>query len=336
MAETQGVYDKGNQPAWARGAIGSTLFTFKQFSISYMEMIHRMALGPNATAETRMAALYAMGILLLFAGVGGLPGADDLDDLISGLLQTMGYNFDSKAARRAFLVKALGAGGQRFVEHGLSGLPGVPVDVSGRLGLGNLLPGTGLFTKKADHTRDVAELAGPAGDLAKRAFEAGGKAISGDLLGAVDTMGPMASRNVTKAYDMQKMGMYRDQKGNKVIDTDMVDAIFKGIGFQPNAVKQVQDATGETQRMIGLNKIRESEIADKWAQGMFEKDKDKVQEARDELNRWNENNPDMRIRINYDQIFKRLRAMNQTKEQRIAKTAPKEIRATVRQELATQ
>ena len=334
IAETQGVYNKGNKPAWARGAIGSTLFTFKQFSISYMEMIHRMALGPNATAETRMAALYAMGILLLFAGVGGLPGADDLDDLISGLLQTMGYNFDSKAARRAFLVKALGAGGQRFVEHGLSGLPGVPVDVSGRLGLGNLVPGSGLLTKKTDHTRDVVELLGPVGDIAKRGFEASGQVLKGDIGGAAVTASPLAARNLAKAYDMEKMGMYRDQSGKKVIDTDTTEAVFKAIGFQPNTVKQVQDASGEAIRTIGLNKMRETEIANKWAQGMFEKDKEKVQDARDELAQWNRDNPDMPIRIDYRQIFKRLKEMNLTKEQRIAKTAPKEIRATVARELA--
>ena len=217
IAETQGVYNKGNKPAWARGAVGSTLFTFKQFSISYVEMIHRMALGPNATHESRMAALYAMGVMVLVAGVGGLPGADDLDDVISGLLQSMGYNFDSKAKRRAFLTELLGTGGQRFVEHGLSGLPGVPIDVSGRLGLGNLIPGTGLLTKKTDHTSDVAELAGPVADLAKRTFSAGGKLVKGDIGGAAVDLLPLAGRNIVKAADMYNMGMYRDQSVNHLL-----------------------------------------------------------------------------------------------------------------------
>lgn len=334
IAETQGVYNKGNKPAWARSAIGATLFTFKQFSISYMEMISRMALGPKATPESRMAALYAMGILVMFAGVGGLPGADDMDDILSGLMQSMGYNFDSQAARRKFLTELVGTGGQRFIENGLSGLPGVPIDVSGRLGLGNLIPGTGLFTKKTDHTRDVAELAGPVADLSKRAFEASGLAIKGQVGEATLTAMPLAVRNLAKGYDMANMGMYRDQSGKKVIDTTATEAAFKAIGFQPNTVKQVQDASGEAIRTIGLNKMRESEIADKWAKGMFEKDKEKVQDARDDLAQWNRDNPDMPIRINYNQIFKRLKEMNLTKEQRLAKTAPKEIRAQVARELA--
>ena len=49
--------------------------------------------------------------------------------------------------------------------------------MSGRLGLGNLVPGSGLLTKKTDHTRDVVELLGPVGDIAKRGFEASGQAV---------------------------------------------------------------------------------------------------------------------------------------------------------------
>ncbi len=69
---------------------------------------------------------------------------------------------------------------------------------------------------------------------------------------------------------------------------------------------------------------------------MFEKDADKTAEARQELLDWNADNPDMRIKIDYSQIFKRLKAMNQNKAQRIEKTAPKEIRSLVRQELMAQ
>ncbi|MCV5968616.1 hypothetical protein, partial [Lactococcus petauri] len=48
-----------------------------------------------------------------------------------------------------------------FVARGISA--GMPLDVSGRLGLHNLIPGTGIFLKKDAYQRDVAELGGPAG-----------------------------------------------------------------------------------------------------------------------------------------------------------------------------
>jgi predicted RNA methylase len=336
IAETQGVYNKGNKPAWARGAVGSTLFTFKQYSIAYMEMLHRMyKSGP----EGKKAALLALAVLFLMSGAGGLPGSDDLDDLISGLLQRMGYNFDTKAKRKEFFASLVGEGGAQFLETGISGLPGMPLDVSGRLGMGNLIPGTGVFQKKADYTRDVLEIAGPGGDFVKRGFDAAGKVIEGDVLGlngAVRTIAPKAVQNLYQSYDMASMGMYRDAKGMKVLDTDGYDAALKAIGFQPNDVKKVQDASFEAQRMIGLNRLRESEIANRWALGIFEKDSDKVRAAREELREWNETNPASPIRINFKQILQRVQKMNQTKAERIAATAPKEIRNDVRNSLATE
>ena len=336
IMETQGVYNKGNKPQWARGAIGSTLFTFKQYSISYVEMLTRMAKnGP----EGKKAALLALGVLFLTAGAGGLPGADDLDDIISGAMQAMGYNFDSKQKRQEFFVELFGEGGALFMERGISGLPGVPVDLSGRMGLGNLIPATGLFTKKPDHSRDLAEIAGPAGDLIKRGYEATGKLLSGDVFGkngAIATASPVAARNLFQAYDMANMGMYRDAKGMKVLDTDAGDAMVKALGFQPTDVALRQDASFDVQRMIGVNRMRETEIANSWALGIFEKNPEKVQAAREKLREWNETNPESPIRINFRQIQQRVKNMNQTKAERIARTAPKEIKADVRRELDLQ
>jgi hypothetical protein len=333
IAETQGLYNKGNKPAWARGAIGATLFTFKQYSIAYVEMLGRMAKnGP----EGKKAALLALGVLFLISGAGGMPGADDLDDVISGALQAMGYNFDSRTQRRQFFATMFGEGGANFLEHGVSGLPGSPIDVSGRMGLGNLIPGTGLLTKKTDHTSDVAELAGPAGDLVTRGFNSASKAIKGEFggsEGAIATLAPQAIKNLYKSADMLNTGMYRDQTGKKVISTDTGDAISKAIGFQPHDVKQVQDTGREVQRMIGLNKMRESEISGQWAQGIFEKDIPKVQAAREELAQWNRDNPDSKININFSQIIRRVKEMSMDKATRLTKSAPKEIRNSVRQEL---
>lgn len=268
-----------------------------------------------------------------------MPGADDLDDLISGLMQRLGYNFDSKLRRKEFFVSMFGEGGAQFIERGVSGLPGVPLDVSGRLGMGNLIPGTGLLTKKTDHTRDVTEIAGPAGDFVKRIFDSAGKLVDGHIGGkdgALAVVSPKAAQNLYQAYDMANMGMYRDAKGMKVLDTDGYDAALKAIGFQPNDVKKVQDASFDSQRMIGLNRLRETEIANQWAQGIFEKDADKVKAARADLAEWNETNPESPIKINFKQILQRVQKMNQTKAQRIAATAPKEIRADVRRALEVQ
>nr|WP_315245979.1 PLxRFG domain-containing protein [uncultured Albidiferax sp.] len=332
IRETQFVYNKGNKPQWARGAIGGTLFTFKQYSISYMELMHRMYTqgGP----EGKRAVLLAMAMLFLVGGSSGLPFVGDAEDVVDGVMQSLGYSFSSKQARRQFFIDTLGEGAATFVERGISGLPGVPIDVAGRLGMGNLIPGTGLLTKKADHGRDVAELLGPAGDLAQRAFQGAGQIITGDPLNGLGTMSPAAIRNLQKSLDMYQTGMYRDQKGRKVIDVDGYDALVKAIGFQPTAVARVQDAVATQQNMIAQNKMMKTELADNMATAMYEQDADAQQSVRDRMRRWNASNPSSPVSIDMLGVRRRLMAMRASKAERIAKSAPKAIRVDVQRSLA--
>ena len=328
--DTQFVYNKGSRPQWARGAIGSILFTFKIYSISYVELMSRLVKqGP----EGRRAALVGLGMLVLLSGLQGLPGGEDLDDLIDGLMQRLGYNWSTKERKREILAAAFGDPLSEFLMTGVSGLPGAPIDVSNRLGMGNLIPGTGLLTKKADYGRDLLEVLGPFGSLAKQYATAAGLVAEGEVAAGVQAALPIAAQNVVKAVDMMSMGMYRDTRGRKVIDTDATDAVFKAIGFQPRDVAQVQEAAFQQTRMVAMNKLRESEIAEKWAKGIFEQDSDKVREARDELRQWNEDNPDSPIRISDSQVLRRVRQMRMSRQERVAATAPAEIRAAVRREL---
>ena len=332
--ETQGVYNKGNKPQIARGAIGATLMTFKQYSISYMEFLYRMyGNGP----EGKKAVGLALAVLFLTAGLGGMPGADDIDDLLDGIMQHLGYNFSSKQKKKEFFALMLGSpAAAEFMLRGLSGLPGVPLDVSGRMGVGNLIPATGILTKKADHASDLLEIAGPAGDMLKRTGAFGGHLLEGRVMDAATDIAPTAGQNILKGIDMLEMGMYRDSKGNKVVVTDPLDAVIKMSGFQPNDVARIQQGDRVVQEMISLTRLVESEIADRMAQGRFERNQSKIDDAQAKLNEWNRNNPESRIVIHGSQINSRVQNMNRTKAQRITRTAPKEIRATVRRELVAQ
>jgi hypothetical protein len=335
--ETQFISNKGNKSRWGRGAIGGTLMTFRSYAIQYLELLHRMATagepGSPERAAGRKAALLAVGVLFLMGGADGLPFEANIEDLIDAFMQHLGYNFSSKRAKQEFFANLFGEDMGRFVNKGLSGLPGAPIDVSGRMGMGRLVPGTGLFAKKADHTSDVTELAGPVADLAKRAGQAAGALMDGNLVDAGRAVMPVAARNIDKSVDMLKNDAYRDTKGRKVIDTTPTEAVLKAIGFQPNSVARVQEATGEVQQAIALTKLRQTELSADMAQAMYEKDADKVAEVREALKRWNESNPDAQIRLSMPAVIKRVKAMREDKATRLEKTAPKSMRAEVRREL---
>jgi N12 class adenine-specific DNA methylase len=339
VSQTQGIYNSGNKPKWARGAIGGLLLTFKQYSVGYLELLSRMAFagepGSKERAAGRRAALYMVAVLFLMGGADGLPFEQDLEDALDGILQRLGYNFSSKRSKQAFLTNVLGQGGADFALKGISAMPGMPVDVAGRFGMGNLIPGTGLLTKKPSYTSDLGELAGPAGDLAKRAFSASGKALGGDLLGAAMDLSPASVRNVAKGIDMLDTGTYRDARGYIVNNTTPSEAVMKMIGFQPNSTADVQDQKGQALNMIGQNRMRSTEIAEHWAQGLANANPAMVQEARDMRADWNAKNPETPIKVDLPAIIRRVRAMKQDAIMRTQKTAPAALKQTVRAELAS-
>lgn len=311
---TQGVYNKGNRPNWARGPVGATLLTFKQFTISYLEFLKRL---PN-----KERAL-ALAVLFLAAGAGGMPGADDLDDLIDTLAQGLGSDFNSEMARTRMLTRVLGAGGADFVLHGVSAA--LPFDVSGRLSVGNLVPGTGLLLKsKPDKSREVLEVLGAAGSMANDLVSLPG---SGDWR----KLAPTAIRNLDKSIEMYQTGQYKDERHRNTIAVDGVDAAFKAIGFQPATVAADSRKIRMAQQQVELARVTEGEIAAKWAQGVKDKDPEMVRSAVTRMMQWNRDNPQSRIAITPAQIQQRVRQMGLSREQRFIKSTPKEMRGSVLQ-----
>ncbi|ADU99446.1 PLxRFG domain-containing protein [Alicycliphilus denitrificans] len=329
VLETQFLYSKANKPRWARGAVGGTLFTFKTYSVSYLELMQRM--WTQGGPEGKRAVGWAVAMLLLMSGAGGLPFMEDLEDLIDGAGQLMGYNVSAKQWRKQVLRDVLGKELADFVEQGVSGLPGAPVDVSGRLGMGNLIPGTGLLMTKQSRERDLLEVAGPAGDLVARGFSGARKLITGDVAGAALEVAPTAVRNAAKGADMASSGMYKDTKGYKVIDTTLDEALAKAIGFQPRSVAEVQEANSFMQRSKSFYTQTSSDIKAQWAQALFEKDGAALERVRRRLEAWNRDNPEQRIVVRMPDVWKRVREMGKDRTQRIAAAAPKALRQQMRE-----
>lgn len=324
VLETQFLYNKANKPAWARGAIGGTLFTFKTYSVSYLELMNRM--WTQGGPEGKRAVAWAVAMLLLMGGAGGLPFMEDAEDLIDGAGQMMGYNLSSKQWRKELLADVMGKELADFIEQGVSGLPGAPVDISGRLGMGNLIPGTGLLLTKRDHTQDLLEVVGPAGDLAKRAFAGAGKLLSGDPLGAAAQFAPTAVTNLAKGADMASSGMYKDARGYKVIDTTLDEALAKAIGFQPHSVAAVQEGNSFMMRSKAFYLQTSAEIKAQWADALFRQDAADLARVKERLAAWNRDNPEQPIVVKMPDIWKRVREMGKPRTERIADSAPKALR----------
>lgn len=336
VLETQFVYSKANKPQWARGAVAGTLFTFKTYSVSYLELMQRM--WKQGGPEGKRAVGWALAMLLLMGGAGGVPFMEDAEDLIDGVGQMMGYNLSSKQWRKEALAGIVGKELGEFMEQGLSGLPGAPIDVSGRLGMGNLLPGTGLLLTKQSRERDLLEVVGPAGDLVSRGFAAGRELVGGVMNldpsaagRAALEVSPTAVRNAVKGLDMAASGMYKDTKGYKVIDTTLAEAVAKAIGFQPKSVAEIQDANSFMQRAKSFYSLTSSEIKAQWADALFRKDEGALARVRERLADWNKNNPEQPIIVKMPDVWKKVREMGKDRIDRIADNSPKALRQQMRE-----
>lgn len=336
VIETQGLYNKGNAPNWARNPVGATALTFKQYSIHYLEWMKRMwnagEPGSKERKAGQAAVLFALALLLAAGGTEGLPFADDINDLVDTFLQAAGYDTSAKGWKQEFLSKTLGMGDMTadVAMRGLSALPGIPLDVSIRMGMGNLVPGTGLLLRSStDKSREVLELAGPFGGLVNQAKEAGTKVLAGDVGGALEAAMPVALQNASKGLTMWMNGEARDTRGRKIMETDELDAVMKLMGFQPADVARESAKINIGQRRIQLARVVETQIADRWAQGVRERDSELIAEAREELREWNEANPGSRIAISSSQIRRRVAEMSATRADRFVRSAPRELRETL-------
>jgi hypothetical protein len=290
-----------------------TLFTFKTYSVSYLELMQRM--WNQGGPEGKRAVGWALAMLLLMSGAGGVPFMEDAEDLIDGAGQMMGYNISAAMAQ--------GAAGQRGGQgagrvHGAG-----PVWLAGRAHRCVRTPGHGqpaaryrLFLDKPNRERDMTEIIGPAGDLVARGFtgarqvarvwewdaSAGAGAGMGAHRGAQPGQG---CRHGSHGHVPRYQGLQGDRY-------DAGRSRGKAIGFQPKSVAEVQEANSFMQRSKSFYTQTSSDIKAQWADALFRKDEAAVQRVRERLADWNRDNPEQPIVVKMPDVWKRVREMGRT------------------------
>lgn len=329
--ETQGIFNKVNRPNWARSTTGRLLMTFKQYSIMYLELTRRMwRAGPAG----KRAVLMMMAVLFLAAGEEGLPFAQDINDLVDTIGQSLGYDTNLLRDKRKWAHKILGQTGGDFALYGLSSM--LPLDFSGRLGMGNLIPGTGLLkpAESADRTREVTDVIGPAGALVSAGMDAY-DAFSAKQPGrAVMALMPKAINNAAAGLEMAMTDKAVDYKGRKVTDVGLGDAIIKGVGFTPTKVAEDTRRRMPARQDISLVKKVQADIVDLWTRGLAEGDKDMQERAAAWFRDWNEKNPDSPIQITNKQLIGKVKQMATPSADRMLKAAPKGLRGRLAGQLS--
>ncbi|MGE8446461.1 MAG: PLxRFG domain-containing protein [Comamonas sp.] len=330
--QTQGIYNKVSRPNLARSTVGRLLFTFKQYSLTYLELLNRMY---RAGPDGKRAALTMLAVLILASGEEGLPFAQDLDDLIDTAGQMMGFNTNMKRNKRDWAYSMLGKTFGDLALYGVSAQ--LPLDFSGRLGLGNLIPGTGaLRPSNSDSmkSRESTEVLGPIFSLVGQASDAVGAMDEGNAGKAALNLAPTAVRNAAAGVEIMTKGYNTDTRGRKVMDLPKSAGVTKLLGFNPTANAEKSRSTGPLMQDAALLRKRQGQIAGKLTQAVVDNDQKALDAALAERDKWNDRYPDTPIVINPSTIKSRAKQAQTDKDMRVLKSVPKTMRAQAVNSLA--
>lgn len=296
IQQTQGIYNKGNRSGLARGngklgQYGPLILVFKQFTINYTEQMIRHGRDKEAKSIA-VAMAWQFGL----AGMLGLPFADDLRDIIEGLL----YRVFGKAFNLPdYLEGLLGKSNADALMYGLASEKG-PIDLFGRSSLGNIIPGTDVVRPGPT---DWAEILGASSGFYESFFSAAAMATEGHYKDALITASPRFIRDAASGAEIAMTGSYRNTKGDKIMDLDKTDAVIKSLAFNPaNNAKPGRDRSN-AYNMKNMLKAKTDYFSKHLAEAMYQENDERIDELYVEMDAWNDRNAE-HFNVDVDKIEK--------------------------------
>ena len=242
VEETQFIPGKFDRPQLLRGW-GGVAFQFKQYPANYMRLLIKNLSMQGR--EGKMAAAYMIGGIIATSGMGGLPFAADLSKLAEYLWEVIDEE-DPQFQKEFREFVGTDTGLQRFAaEFALNGLGRMgPVDISRRLGHGELLPGDNLWTSIPLVSGTIMRF-----DEAAKRFHSGQ-----DIGGVVAFLAPFIGKgpaDMLRGFLQLPNEGYVTKRGKQKIfpgDITTAEAVMKFFGFQPSRFSQVLESDYESSR----------------------------------------------------------------------------------------
>jgi len=310
-------YARWNRPEFARGKKNVALM----FAAFWQNSLYFATKDPGATR-------YWL-IMMFLAGAMGLPFAEDIEDLLSGILtwgrEKLGYKdpyVDLQLEVREFLQE-LNAPSfvADYILHGISsdsfgaglieeltGMPIPRVDVSASLGMGNIIPGTELIQNQlaargrpnAGATAVAGAVEAGTGATGSLAMDLVNAAVSGNVstMKEAEKLIPFIfARNASKAFRMMTEGQEKSQSGEPIAQfdpdepRDIAEMVLQGLGFTPRRVSQGWQEYTATKQMIAYYESRRRILQAQLNQSFLQEDREARADALKAIREFNKNVP---------------------------------------------
>ena len=328
-----------NYSAWARPKImqgrKSALLTFFMFTQNMLWFIQ------NSPGRSRYLLM-----LLLFAGTQGMPGMEDLDEIVKGMGSVLNKDWDMERELRGVLTELTDTDPDWFL-HGISrhsfglkavgdwtGLPIPDIDMSSSIGMGSPLPIVSPAIGAASSLvrgEDFNET------LGKFSIEATGPtlgipfAVMQTLLDSQlqwndpkrwEPALPAAVSSMSKAYRYYTEGSERTRTGAEVIRYDrndpvgMAEIAARALGFVPTKSSQAWDFIIMEREAEQFWTVRRASLYDQWDFAKEAKDREGIAAVKDAVRRYNASLPRTyrALRITQDMLDRSYKAREKTRK----------------------
>lgn len=327
---TQNDYSLGNRVPFMRGG-AFNLGPLMPLATVFMSFAQHMAFhsyGGFEMGERRKAAFHGRKvphwydsytgriwlITLFLAGYEGLPGAENIIDLIEAFWSRMFKGAKPIRQELREFVQSIEEDPNRWA-HGLAhNVAGV--DISKSVGFGRLLPGTDVLAKSSSSDLEktagsiMFDLAGPTGGLIRW-----GLSMMGDSEKAM-RQAPGAIGNLYNAYYWSQYGVRGPNDGLILRDPETGirrdltgDEIFvKALGFNPTIVSQSRKEFYEKYDMRVRWQTRQQKLREQFWEAHWQGDKEAWNDMKDALAEYNAqipSDPEFRsLRMNMGDIMR--------------------------------
>ncbi|NWK74124.1 PLxRFG domain-containing protein [Acinetobacter sp. SwsAc6] len=304
-------YSSGNRPRIMQGNVAKVLLLFKQFGQNMVYTLARQtyqSIKGETEAERKEARKSLAAILAMhatFAGTLGLPMVGMLLSVASWMGGDDDDPWDAEVALRNYLAEAFGPTISNML---MKGAPrGIGVDISGRVGINNLLlPDVqeGLEGKKWWDSASAAVL-GPIGGIGANIAKGAQEISEGHNLRGVESMLPVFLKNFAKTYRYADEGV-QDKTGVSIMDeVSSMDLLVQGMGFSPSDVRTASEGKTAIYQLNRKLNERRSRLMALWSRAKMMDDQQEMDEIWEEIQGFNDKNPSRRItRMNLNQSYR--------------------------------
>jgi hypothetical protein len=302
------------------------IFTFKSYPIFMAEMIYTLH------KQSPQAGVFMLMSLVAMAGTQGLPFAEDIQDLIDTIAQRLfGSPFNSKRAIHNILKTASEASvGMDLSGVMMNGLVNSMTNLSfaSRVGLGNIIPGTRMFTADATFKDVTKEVAGPIASVLEGYYKGAIEISQGDFLAAGKAALPLAMQNVIKGWEQAQLGYSTDAAGRKIAEVSDVGALMQAVGFSSATASAAYSLDRMDKESRAFYKEMSQDYTTQIVKALKRNDTEAVNSLFQSLYRWNEKHPEMAIVINGPSLRQKVVEAGLPLNQRTLSQLPKTMRGS--------